>query len=160
MSSVYFHTKQWWNGPAEKVMIENRASLCSKALFIMSWGVPKTTEHQNEYYVVAVAGHFTAVVWFLRVMFKCCSWPTEVMVKGLWQMACGFSKKNHLFKSLLERLSVGKLKVSPTNILQNAVLFHVGKVIQPLDCVSLGHRYWNLFILILSTPGVLLISCL
>ena len=75
-------------------------------------------------------------------------------------MACGFSKKNHLLKSLLERLSVGKLKVSPTNILQNAVLFHVGKVIQPLDCVSLGHRYWDLFILILPTPGVLLISCL
>lgn len=35
------------------------------------------------YLVVVVGGHFIVVVWFPGVTLECCTWPTEVTVKGL-----------------------------------------------------------------------------
>lgn len=152
ISNVYLCIMPWGNGPAEKATHQNSASFCSEAPFILSWGIPGARGHQNVILVVAVGGRFIAVVWFSGVTLECCSWPTEVPVKGLWQMPCGFSGNNHLLDSFLGRLLVRKIKVRIVNILLILALFNVGNETQPLEQCALGTQVQGLIHLNVSHP--------
>lgn len=95
-------------------------------------GMPGAIGHP--YLVVVVGEHSISLEWFSGVTLECCSWPTEVTVKGLWQMIFGFSRNNHLLDSFLGRLLAGKIKVGIVNVLLMLVLLNVGSVTRPADC--------------------------